>query len=845
MTWLPIDDVLPEVVGHLRSAPNLVLIAPPGAGKTTRLPQALVDEGVVPSGERVLVLEPRRLAARLAARRIADERGASLGGEVGYQVRFDDRTSKATRIALVTEGILTRRLQSDPLLEGVGAVVLDEFHERSVHADLGLALLREVQQTVRDDLKIVVMSATLDPEPVRSFLGDCPVVESQGRAHPVSVHYLERPDERSGTERVVSLVKKALRAHDAGDVLAFLPGAAEIRRATEALDGLGAVEVCPLYGDLSPEAQDRAVRAGQRRKVVLATNIAESSLTIPGVAIVVDGGEQKLARHDPGLGIDRLELAKISRRSADQRAGRAGRLGPGHAYRAWTEAAHKLLPTDDEPELMRVDLAPVLLDVLTWSASDPATFGWYEAPTAGQLRRAITLLRQLGALDADDYRLTPRGRHLAQLPLHPRLASILVAGAERGHLDDAAALAALISEKDILRRSDRPAREVASSDLLVRIEALKAFEADRRGYAVEAYDLQRSTAAQVLKVRARLIQLGRAYRAEKTSDDDPEETLLRLVLAGFPDRVGRRLSDDRFALVGGANARLARESVVQAADLLVAVGVDAGRRGSSAGGMIRLASQVEEEWLRRDTQGVHQRSGARWNRGRQAAEAVTEVRYFDLVLHRRPASEADPEALSDCLAEAARLDLDRALPLTDAVMSFFARLDFLRSAMPELELPAWGPDDRGTLLPELCIGRRSFDDLRGVDLVTAFEHRLPPGAASALARHAPTSLKVPSGTTKRLRYDAEGPPTLAVRLQEVFGLYESPRLADGRVPVKMELLAPNQRPVQVTQDLASFWATTYAEVRKELRQRYPKHQWPEDPRDGIASARTVRRRKKN
>ena len=842
VTALPIDEVLGDVVAHLRHEANLVLVAPPGAGKTTRLPQALIDRRVVADGQRVLVLEPRRLAARLAAKRIAAERGVKLGGEVGYQVRFDDRTSKASRIVLVTEGILTRRLQTDPSLDGVGAVILDEFHERSIHADLGLALLREVQQTIRDDLKIVVMSATLDPAPVQRFLGDCPVVQSQGRAYPVAVEYLARPDARSSADRTVSLVRKALRAHDRGDVLAFLPGAGEIRRAAASLEGAVSAEVCPLYGDLSPAAQDRAVAVGKGRKVVLATNIAESSLTIPGVSIVVDSGEQKIARHDPGLGVDRLELAKISQRSAEQRAGRAGRTGPGFAYRAWTEAAHKLLSVDDQPEILRIDLAGVLVEVLTWSSSDPAAFGWYEPPTEAQLRRAVALLRSLGALAPEGFRLTDRGRKLARLPLHPRLSALLVTGAERGLLDDAALLAALVSEKDI-RRRDRPPEEVASSDLLLRAEAVRAYEADPRGHAADAYDLVRASVGQVIKVKERLVHLGRSL-ASDADRPSSESDLLRLVLAGFPDRVARRLSDDRYTVVGGTTARLSKDSAVHGAELLVAVSVDAGRRGSSAGGFIRWASQIEEAWLRTDTTGVREMSGARWNRNRHAAEATHEVRYLDLVLRRRSANNADPNALSACLAEAAALDLDRALPLTDAVMTFFARVRFLRDAMPELALAPLGPDDRAALVEALSIGRRSFDELRAVDLVQAFEQRLTRPQSSALSKHAPPALKVPSGSTKRLRYDAEGPPVLAVRLQEVFGLYESPRLADGRVPVKMELLAPNQRPVQVTQDLASFWAHTYAEVRKELRQRYPKHQWPEDPRDGVASARTMRRRKK-
>lgn len=846
---LPIDEVTGTLVQHLRDGPNLVLLAPPGAGKTTRVPQVLLDRGLLPKGQRVLVLEPRRLAARMAAQRIADERGVRLGGEVGYQVRFEDRTSAETRIALVTEGILTRRLQSDPLLEGVGAVILDEFHERSIHADLALAFLREVQETVRPELKVIVMSATLDPAPVAAYLGGCPVVESHGRAHPVTVRFLERPDERSPVDALVGAVRRAARELEGerGDILAFLPGAGEIRRAKEQLEpALGErFDVAMLYGELEAGAQDRAVRPGPRRKIILSTNIAESSLTIEGVACVVDSGWQKLARFDPALGVDRLELARISTRSAEQRTGRAGRLGPGHAYRCWTEKEHGTMPGEDLPEIGRVDLAPVLLDVLRWSPADPRRFRWFDPPPEAIIERAVRLLRALGAVAAEGWALTPLGEKLAAFPLHPRLAMILVRAHERGVLEKGARIAALASERDVVRHGERrEARLVAASDLLERADRLGHFEAEG-GRDAGRFGLDNQAARNVLRVESRLLEVARKAlgRGPARPRGDEEESLLRVILAGYPDRVGRRKSreDDRVVLVGGGGARLAKESVVQHAELLVALDIDAGRRGQ-ASGLIRLASQVERRWLEEDTPGIRTVRSARWNETREAAEAVIEVRYFDLVLEERPDAKGVPEALSAVLAEAARADLDRALPLTDQTSTFVARYELLRRTMKELELPPLDREARLALLEELCAGKKSFAELRAVNLAAALEQGLSHEARQALSRHAPLSVPVPSGRQASLRYEHDGPPVLSIRLQEVFGMYETPRVANGRVPVKMELLAPNQRPVQVTQDLKSFWETTYAEVRKELRRRYPKHQWPEDPKEGIPSARVRPRR---
>ncbi|MCK6552473.1 DEAD/DEAH box helicase, partial [Myxococcota bacterium] len=594
---LPVDAVLGELVAKLRAHRNVVLVAPPGAGKTTRVPQVILDSGLMAPGEVVVVLEPRRLAARLASRRIASERGVRLGDEVGYQVRFDDRTSKATRIAFLTEGILTRRIQSDATLEGIGAVVLDEFHERSIHADLALAFLREIQQTVRPELAIVVMSATLDPLPVAKFLGDAPIVHAEGRSYPVEVEWLEEADDRPLVDRVVSGVRRALRTDEAkGNVLAFLPGAPEIRRVADALaPHVEGVDILPLYGELSPEAQDRAVDPSGRRKVVLATNIAESSLTIEGVTFVVDAGLAKVSRHDPALGIDRLELVRISRSSADQRTGRAGRTAPGRALRLWTEKEDRVLAPSEAPELMRVDLAPAALEIVRWSQRDPRAFGWFEPPPSAMVDRALGLLSLFGAIEHggdDRWSLTPLGEQISQFPVHPRIAMMLLSAVRHGVVDDGATIAALLSERDIVRRA-RDAKNdlVASSDVLLRAERWE--ELARSGFSIGLADrlgLDANAARAVKDVRERLLDLARrapklparsqgvkntsknvdvsGRRGEARRPRPPasrEEALLRAILAGYPDRVGRRRApgDDRIALAGGGGARMSRESVVK------------------------------------------------------------------------------------------------------------------------------------------------------------------------------------------------------------------------------------------------------------------------------------------
>lgn len=812
-------------VDALRRAGRLVLVAPPGAGKTTVVPGAVLDQ-VGPEGA-VWVLEPRRLAARLAATRVAKERGGRLGDEVGYRVRDEDRSSARTRILFVTEGILTRRLVVDPFLEGIGAVVIDEFHERSIHADLGLAFLREAMET-RPELKLVVMSATLDPGPVSAFLGDCPVVESQGRTHPLEVRWLDRPDERPVEDRVVAGVKRALLEPSGGDVLGFLPGAREIDRARRRLseDLEGRAEVLGLHGQMRPELQDRAVAGrsqGGLPRVVLATNVAESSLTIPGVDTVVDGGAVKRARHDPGTGVDHLELGLISRFSAEQRAGRAARLGPGRVFRTWTEAEHRRLPMAEPPEIHRVDLASALLQILAFG-SDPRRFGWFEAPAPGRIELALELLELLGATKQG--RMTERGERLAQLPVHPRLGRLLDAAAGSGLSKRGARVAALASEMDIAR-DRRIGDRVGNSDLLERLERLEALE---RGARPEDVGLDGNGSKRVLREAQRLERLSSSRRSKPSGNE--EAALRKAILAGFPDRVALR-RDERLALADGGGARIGRDSVVKDAPLVVVTRIDGQRGGPVASAL----TAIEEGWL----DGVRTESGARFDEVKERVEIVERVVFGKLELRsKRSRVPFDP---SPVLAEAARQRIDRALPITDELQAFFNRYAFLRRTMPELELRPLDAEARTEVVEAVAMGKKSFEELRKTRL-EPFLLALAPEAAGRLDAAAPERVDIPSGRKAKLRYDPEGPPVLSVRLQEVFGLHDTPRVAEGRVPVKMELLAPNQRPVQVTQDLANFWAQTYAEVRKELRRRYPKHQWPEDPADGIASTRVRPRRSK-
>ena len=838
-TALPIDSVLEEITLRLDEHSGLVLQAPPGAGKTTRVPPALLKAGLAgPLG--LVMLEPRRIAARTATRRIAAEQGWTLGQEVGYQIRFERRASASTRLLVVTEGILVQMLQSDPFLERFGVVVFDEFHERNLASDLSLAMVRRLQEA-RSDLRVVVMSATLDPEPIASFLGQAPIVRTRGRTYPVDIHYLERPDPRSLPARAASGIERALEASH-GDILAFLPGVGEIRRTGEILGPhcrSAGVAIQELFGDLPVDKQDDTLKRGPGRRVVLATNVAESSLTVDGITAVVDSGQARAMRFDPATALDRLELTRISRASADQRAGRAGRQQAGACWRLWTEHDHRSLPEQDTPEILRVDLAGPCLQLLSWGESDLERFGWFEPPHPETLNRAHSLLRDLGAIDGTG--VTKLGTQLARLPLHPRLARLLVAGHSRGLPRHAAQMAALLSERDIVHqpRGQRPvvASTVTLSDVLDLRDALEAFE--RGGYGETALGPVRADRGrQVLRVARELESVARKVLGKPGRADGEIDTALReILLTAFPDRVARRRAPDsqRAVMTGGRGVRLASMSTVKTAQLFLCLDLD--DRASEA--LVRKASAVDRAFLEAQIQ-AEEVTAFDSERLRVVGWRVTS--YRDLELDR---VEWDPgaDACAETLAKAAAEDLASALPLDDpAVASLRTRLQCLHDWRPELGLPVLDDDVLREVLPWLCAGKRSFADLRRAHLYDILWSRLSYEEQKTFEREAPERLPVPSGSKIRLRYEAGKPPVLAVRIQELFGLLDTPVVAGGKIPVLLHLLAPNQRPQQVTQDLRSFWTTTYPQVRKELQGRYPRHAWPEDPLTARPERRPQRRR---
>jgi ATP-dependent helicase HrpB len=850
MRPLPIDPLLPEVVASLRRTPSLVVEAPPGAGKTTRVPRALLEAGLSGPGE-VLVLEPRRLAARMAARRVAEEMGERAGQTVGYQVRFEDVSGPSTRLRFLTEALLTRRLLSAPGLDGVGAVVLDEFHERHLHGDLALALLRRLQRGARPDLRIVVMSATLDAGPVARFLG-APSLRSEGRAYPVEVEYLT-PEEAARPEvrleqRVSAAVRRLLAAEPEGDVLVFLPGAAEIRRCREALAPLAegrALDLLPLHGDLPPEEQDRAVRPSPRRKVILSTNVAESSVTIDGVAAVVDSGLARIASHSPWSGLPRLELRKVSRASAAQRAGRAGRTRAGRCLRLYTRGDLEARPEFEAPEVAREDLAEtfLLLAVLGVEGLE-----WLEAPPPAPAEAARALLVRLGALEPGGA-ATVLGRRLADLPLHPRLARLVAEAASRGQGPGGALLAALLGERDVRERWERGrgAPPTGPSDLLELASLVE--EAARARFAPErlrSLGLAPGPVQAVERARRQIERLARRTATPtptatatptSTSTGLPpeEEALLYATLAAYPDRVARRRApgSDEVLLCGGGSARLAPESVVREAAVLVAVDAEErrGERGRPGGALVRIASLATQEMLLElFPSSLRFEEQLLWNAEAERVDAVDRLLYQDLVLEESRASRLDPGRAAALLREQALARGPAAFAAEGALERLLSRSAFAARFAGEA-LPALTLEDARGALSELCAGRRSFAELREAGLVAAVLARLPPAARPLLERLAPERIALPGGRSVEVHYPAGGEaPWIESRLQDFFGLAQGPSLAGGRVPVVLHLLAPSRRPVQVTTDLAGFWERHYPAVRRELMRRYPRHAWPEDPR---------------
>ncbi|MGE3172942.1 MAG: ATP-dependent helicase HrpB [Planctomycetota bacterium] len=827
---LPIDELLPAITAAVREHGQLLLSAEPGSGKTTRAPAALLEAGFDGG---VVVLEPRRLAARAAAARVADELGVEVGGLVGYQVRGDRRIGRSTRLSFVTEGVLVRRLVQDPFLDGTAVVVLDEFHERHLEGDLALAMLREVRDTVRPDLRLCVMSATLDLQPLRAFLPGAPEIRGDGRLHPVRVEHEARRDDGPLEHRVRAMVDRAL-ADTPGDVLVFLPGIGEIARCEAALGNLaqrtGAL-VLPLHGRLAPRDQDLAIRPQPRRKVVLSTNVAESSLTIPGVTAVVDSGLCRELRFDRGRGVDVLALARISQASATQRAGRAGRTGPGVCYRLWTAGEERGMPARTQPDVERVDLCGPALQVRAFAGRDPREFAWFEAPPPAALQAADELLQQLGATDAAG-KVTATGRDLLELPLHPRLGAVALAGRARGCAAAAATAAVLLSEVDQLGRE-------GGADLLHAAAVLAAAAA--RGlpaHLCRDAGVTPDQARAVLRTRDRLLPRdGRRDGGPDARDDDA--ALAACLLQGFPDRVAARPSREgrEAVMVGGRGVTL--PPAADGHDLVLALRLhEAGRQQRS---QVTVFAALDPLWLERD--GLLQPvADAELDEAQGRVVGVRTLCYRDLALRRARGGAVPPARTAALLRPLLLRDPARWLGDQRATDAFVGRVEFLRQRMPELELPALGPEQVASAALQHLGDGTDLRTVRDADLSGLLAGTLGPQQLQALQRHAPERVRLPSGRSIAIDYAAPAGPTVRARMQELFGLPSVAALAGGRVPLVLELLAPNHRPVQVTTDLPSFWANVYPTVRRELQRRYPRHSWPEDPRTAPAEARPRPRR---
>ncbi|SHI03264.1 ATP-dependent helicase HrpB [Bradyrhizobium erythrophlei] len=839
---LPIDAVLDELARTLAGRNAAVLVAPPGAGKTTRVPLALLDAPWA-KGRRIIVLEPRRIAARASAERMAQTIGERVGETVGYRVRFGSKISRATRIEVVTEGIFSRQILDDPELSGVAAVLFDEFHERSLDADLGLALARDAQVGLREDLRILVMSATLDGARVAKLLGDAPVISSEGRAFPVETRYLGRRADAPLERQMADAIAMALRA-DPGSVLAFLPGAAEIRRTQTFLGERvhdAAIEIVPLFGALDAAVQDRAIAPAPkgRRKVVLATSIAETSLTIEGVRIVVDSGVARVPRYEPDIGLTRLETVRASRAAVDQRRGRAGRTEPGVCYRLWDEPQTASLAAYTQPEILSADLSSLLLDVAQWGVSDPTTLSFLDAPPAPALKEARSLLRELGALDGDG-RITAEGRSLRALALPPRLARMIVDSHRLGAGEEASEIAAVLTERGL--GGD-------GVDLDFRLDQ---FRRDRSQRAASARSLAQRWASQVAASEkaasetvgatafsspSPLVGAGRGGEQRGFRSDEEELTTGVMLAFAFPDRVARNRGNSSFVLANGRGAAVDQASALARAPYIAVAELT----GAAAQGRILLAAPITQGEIEQHfADQIETADQITFDRSALALRARRRK-----TLHAITLSEA-PMALQPS-AETARVladgliasGLDR-LPWSKPLKQWRDRVMFLRAAegapWPDLSDDALAAQREAWLVPVLS-DKTSLKDISAGDLSDALMTLLPWELRARLEREAPTHFEAPTGTQLAIDYEAEQGPTIAVRLQELFGLNTHPSIAKGKIPLVLELLSPAHRPVQVTRDLPGFWRGSYAAVRSDLRGRYPRHPWPEDP----ASAMPTRR----
>ncbi|MEY3775048.1 MAG: hypothetical protein RLZZ129_1828 [Verrucomicrobiota bacterium] len=841
---LPIYELEPAVVSALRAEGRLIVQAPTGSGKSTQIPQMLLAHGFLDGGE-VVVLQPRRLAARLLAKRVAEEAGTKLGDVVGYQIRLESRVSAHTRIRFVTEGILLRQMSFDTTLRGVNLLVFDEFHERHLYGDISLARALQIQRTSRPDLKIVVMSATLDTAVLRDYLAPCEVLTSQGRTFPVRIEYLPKPAnfEADPVWSVAARECERIAAETSGDLLVFMPGAYEISRTVQEVQGshgLRGFACFPLHGELPPDQQDRAVARYDTRKIIVSTNVAETSLTIDGVTVVVDCGLARVARFDPHRGINTLLIEKISVASADQRAGRAGRTAPGVCVRLWTEREHAQRALQELPEVKRLDLAEVVLTLKASGIDDVASFPWLEKPDPRGLERAETLLADLGALAGPARTITDLGRRMLKFPVHPRYARMFLAAQERGCVRSVALMAALTQGRNFLLRGvDRRTEEARTdlfgeeheSDFFLLMRAWRY--ADKANYAMDAcrrLGIHAQGARQVGPLFEQFLAIAEKEGLDITERRVDGAAVRKCVLAGFSDQLARRLDRGtlRCELVHGRRGLLARESCIQQAVLLVAAEIsEIGGRGGEVNVLLSLATAVEEAWLKEIFPDDHCETRAVvYDETMKRVVSRRERRFRDLVLEAKAGSDDAPlnEAAALLTQEvlAGRIKLEA---WDETVEQWIIRVNRLAEWFPELEVNPLTEPDRATLIEQICYGEMGARDVKDKPVMPVLCDWLTAEQLAVLDDYLPERLTMANGRKAKLRYAKEGPPILSARIQELYGVNATFTLGHGRVPVKIEVLAPNHRPIQVTDDLSNFWREQYPKIKTELSRRYPRHEW--------------------
>lgn len=839
MTDLPILEVADDIVARLREHRRLILQAPTGSGKSTQVPQILLDHGLTGHGE-VVVLQPRRLATRMLAARVAQERGVRLGEEVGYQIRFDNVGSAKTRIRFVTEGVLLRRMLGEPELRGISAILFDEFHERHLYGDITLARALDIQETIRPDLRLVVMSATLETRSVEKYLAPCGILDSQGRTFPVAIEYLPRKSDRPVWEQAADALERLARAEPEGDVLVFMPGAYEINRTIAAIRNSragGEFIVLPLHGELSAADQDAAVARHSKRKVVVSTNVAETSLTIDGIRIVIDSGLARIARFDPHRGINTLLVEKISRASADQRSGRAGRTAPGRCLRLWTELEHANRVPQELPEVRRLDLAEVVLTLKASGVEDIRSFRWLEPPDPVALDRAETLLADLGALH--ESAITELGREMLRFPMHPRYSRMLLAAGGLGCVRPVALIAALTQSRSILLRSEGKQMDAereavfggeTSSDFKILMRAWHYAEGmrfDTRKCA--PLGIHANASRQVDQLFEQFLKQARGAGLDTDERAIPENAVERCILVGFSDHLAHRLDAGtlRCELVHGRRGVLARDSVVQKSELLVAADIrEIQGRGGELTVLLSLATIVKEEWLRElfpdDFQEKHT---AFYDATQRRVMARDEVLFRDLVLESGNTDKVPPDAAARLLAEQVASGKCPLKNWDNAVEQWIARLNCLGKWMPELGLPALSGDDRPALLEQICYGAISYREIKERPVWPTIKAWLSGQQQGWLEKFAPERIALPGGRKFKIAYSETADPSVSIRIQDLYGVEEDLRIANGRVTLVINVLAPNHRPIQVTSNLATFWRDAYPKIKSELQRRYPKHEW--------------------